>query len=121
MVVAYETVRCWCDKCGEGFATRPKPGSTQHLDEMFVKMRAELFILWRAVDQHGIELDILLQKRRDIAASKRIFKRVLHSNPVPRKIVTNQLRSNPTAKTEIPKLANVKHVFVSPTEQPLGE
>ena len=51
-------------------------------------------------------------KRRDKAAAKRFFKRVLRSNPVPRKIVTDQLRSYAAAKGEIPELANVKHVFV---------
>jgi putative transposase len=61
---------------------------------------------------NGAELDILVQKRRDKAAAKRFFKRVLRSSPVPRKIVTDQLRSYPAAKAEIPQLANVKHVFV---------
>jgi putative transposase len=61
---------------------------------------------------HGLELDILVQKRRDKAAAKRFFKRVLRSSPVPRKIVTDQLRSYPAAKAEIPELATVKHVFV---------
>ncbi|SIT51558.1 transposase (fragment) [Paraburkholderia piptadeniae] len=55
---------------------------------------------------------ILLQKRRDEAAAKRIFKRVLRSCPVPRKIVTDQLRSYPAAKVKIPELAGVKHVLV---------
>jgi len=91
---------------------RRKPGSTWHLDEMFVRLRGEPHLLWRAVDEHGAELDILLQKRRDKAAAKRFFKRVLRSNPVPRKIVTDQLRSYPAAKAEIPELANVRHVFV---------
>jgi putative transposase len=55
----------------------------------------------------------LLQILRDKAAAKRFFKRVLASCPkVPRKIVTDQLRSYPAAKDEIPELANVKHVFV---------
>jgi putative transposase len=79
---------------------------------MFVTLRGEPYLLWRAVDDHGAELDILLQKRRDKAAAKRFFKRVLRSSPVPRKIVTDQLRSYPAAKAEIPELANVKHVFV---------
>jgi putative transposase len=77
-----------------------------------VTLRGEPYLLWRAVDEHGAELDILMQKRRDKAAAKRFFKRVLHSNPVPRKIITDQLRSYPAAKAEIPELANVKHVFV---------
>ena len=117
VVVTYETVRCWCHKFGAAFArcakaVRRKPGSTWHMDEMFVSLRGEPYLLWRAVDEHGIELDVLLQKRRDKAPAKRFFRRVLRSNPVPRKIVTDQLRSYPAAKAEIPELAHVKHVFV---------
>jgi len=59
-----------------------------------------------------VKPSVLLQQRRDKAAAKRFFKRVLRSNPVPRKIVTDQLRSYPAAKAEIPALAKVKHVFV---------
>jgi transposase-like protein len=62
--------------------------------------------LWRAVDELGVELDIVLQKRPDKTAAKRFFKRVLRSSPVPRKIVTDQLRSYPAARP------SVKHVFV---------
>jgi putative transposase len=117
VTVTYETIRCWCDKFGKGFAHRVKaarrnPGSTWPLDEMFVTLRGEPYLLWRAVDEHGTELDILVQKRRDKAAVKRFFKRVLRSNPVPRKIVPDQLRSYPAAKAEIAELAKVKHVFV---------
>ncbi|MGF6383814.1 transposase-like protein [Paraburkholderia atlantica] len=117
VVVTYETIRCWCDKFGAGFAqrakaVRPKPGSTWHLDEVFVTLRGEPYLLWRAVDEHGAELDVLVQKRRDKAAARRFFRRVLRSNPVPRKIVTDQLRSYPGAKADIPELAQVKHVFV---------
>ena len=55
---------------------------------------------------------MLVQKRRDKAAAKRFFRRVLRSNPVPRKIVPDQLRSYPAAKAYIPDLAHAKHVFV---------
>ncbi|ASL48751.1 hypothetical protein bAD24_p00210 (plasmid) [Burkholderia sp. AD24] len=79
---------------------------------MFITLRGEPFLLWRAVEEHGAELDILVQKRRDKAAAKRFFKHVLRSSPVPRKIVTDQLRSHRAAKAEIPELPNVKHVFV---------
>ncbi len=79
---------------------------------MFVTLRGEPYLLWRAVDEHGVELDVLVQKRRDKAAAKRFFRRVPRSNPVPRKIVTDQLRSYPAAKADIPELAQVKHVFV---------
>src|SRR5579864_8165963 len=117
VIGTYETIRCGCDKFGAGFAqqvkaARRKPGSRWPLDEMFVTLRGEPYLLWRAVDEHGAGLDILLQKRRDTAAAKRLFKRVLCSNPVPRKIVTDQLRSYPAAKAEIPELMDVKHVFV---------
>ncbi|MGF7137196.1 hypothetical protein P3T40_008709 [Paraburkholderia sp. EB58] len=57
-------------------------------------------------------LDVPVQKRRDKAAAKRFFRRVLRSNPVPRRIVTDQLRSYPAAKADIPELTHVKHVFV---------
>ncbi|MFD1559455.1 IS6 family transposase [Paraburkholderia silviterrae] len=117
VVVTYETIRCWCDKFGAAFAgrakaVRRKPGSTWHLDEVFVKLRGESYVLWRAVDECGAELDVLLQKHRDKAAAKRFFKHVLRSNPMPRKIVTDQLRSYPAAKADIAELAGVKHVFV---------
>jgi putative transposase len=69
---------------------------------MFVTLRGEPYLLWRAVDEHGAKLDVLVQKRRDKAAAKRFFKLVLRSNSVPHKIVTDQLRSYPAAKTGIP-------------------
>ena len=118
VVVSYETIRRWCDKFGKQFAhsvkqVRPVPGTTWHLDEVFVKIAGEPYLLWRAVDQHGAELDILLQKRRDTVAAKRFFLRLLAQYPNgPRKIVTDQLRSYPAAKAELPALAGVKHVFV---------
>ncbi|MGF6441029.1 transposase-like protein [Paraburkholderia youngii] len=107
VVVSYESVRRWCDKFGASFthrvkAVRRKPGSNWHLDEMFVTLRGESYLLWRAVDEHGAELDILLQKRRDKAAAKRFFQRVLRSSAVPRKIVTDQVRSYVAAKADIP-------------------
>ncbi|QCP54511.1 IS6 family transposase [Trinickia violacea] len=115
--VTYETIRCWCDKFGAAFARRAKavrrkPCSTWHLDEVFVRLRGEPYVLWRAVDEHGAELDVLLQKHRDKAAAKRFLKRLLRSAPQPRKIVTDQLRSYPAAKADITELAGVKHVFV---------
>jgi putative transposase len=61
-VVTYETIRCWCDKFGAGFAQRAKaarrkPASTWHLDKMFVTLRGEPYLLWRVVDEHVTELD----------------------------------------------------------------
>jgi putative transposase len=88
------------------------PHDTAREQEHYAALRSEPYLLWRAVDEHGTELDISVQKRRDKAAAKHCFKRGLPSNPVPRKIVTDRLRSYPAAKAESPDLANVKHVFV---------
>ena len=115
--VTYESVRNWCDRFGAQFARRAKaargaPGSTWHLDELMLKLRGEPYVLWRAVDEHGTELDVLLQKRRNKAAARRFFTKILRSYPMPTKIVTDQLRSYPAAKAEVPELAGVKHVFV---------
>ncbi|MBB5499635.1 transposase-like protein [Paraburkholderia sp. MM5384-R2] len=116
MTVTYESVRNWCDRFGTMFAcrmkaVRPRTGTTWHLDELFVKLRGEPYVLWRAVDEHGVELDVLLQKHRDKAAAKRFFRKVLRAYPVPRKIVTDQLRSYPAARAEVPQLADMKHVL----------
>lgn len=65
--VTYESIRNWCDRSGSQFArcakaVRGRPGSTWHLDEVFLKLQGEPYVLWRAVDEHGTELDVLLQK-----------------------------------------------------------
>ncbi len=74
VTASYETIRRWCEKFGVGFtqrvkAARSKSGSAWLLDEVLVTLRGELYLLWRAVDEHGVALDILLQKRRDKAAA----------------------------------------------------
>src|SRR5260370_16908274 len=114
VTVTYETIRCWCDKFGKGFAhrvkaARRKPGSTRHLDEMFVTLRGEPHLLWRAVDEHGAELDVLLQKRLDKAAPKRAFNRVLPSIPLPPKTTTHQFPSHPPPTPHIPHPRNPNH------------
>jgi putative transposase len=68
VVVTYESIRQWCGRFGSQFtcrakASRARPGSTWHLDEMAVRLRGEPHWLWRAVDEHGTELDVLLQSR----------------------------------------------------------
>jgi putative transposase len=82
IVVTYETIRCWCDKFGARFAqcakaARRKPSNPGHLDEMFLTLRGEPYLLWDAVDEHGAELDMLVQKHRDKAAAKRVDQ-ILH-------------------------------------------
>jgi putative transposase len=79
-IVSYESVRQWCLKFGASFADkmrrrRPKPGGKWHLDEVFIRIGGLLHFLWRAVDQDGVVLDILVQSHRDAGAAKRFFKR----------------------------------------------
>src|ERR1700753_2402020 len=94
VIVSYESVRRWCLKFGQSFADklrprRPRPGDTWHLDEVFIRINGEQHYLWRAVDQHGVVLDILVQDRRNAAAAKRFCKRLLAGLKVrPRRIVT---------------------------------
>ena len=83
IVVTRESIRHWCLKFGADFAgrlrrRRPKLVDTWHLDEVFIRIRGVLHYLWRAVDQHGVVLDILVQDRRNGPAAKRFFKHLLH-------------------------------------------
>ena len=113
VLLSYETIRRWCRKFGQGFANslrrrRPRPGDKWHLDEVFVRIQGELHYLWRAVDQDGVVLDILVQRRRSTKAAKRFFKRLLRGlQYVPRVIVTDKLRSYGAARREI--LPDVEH------------
>jgi putative transposase len=69
---------------------------------LFLKINGELFYLWRAVDQHGVVLDILVQERRNATAAERSFKRLLAGLKYkPRKIVTDGLRSYGVAQPEV--------------------
>src|SRR5919199_4008398 len=113
VVVSYESIRRWCLRFGTDFAAklrkrRPRPGDTWHLDEVYLKINGELSYLWRAVDQHGVVLDILVQGRRNATAAKRFFKRLLVGLKYkPKRIVTDGLRSYGAAHREI--LPEVKH------------
>ena len=78
VVVSYETIRSWCAKFGPDYAAqlrrrRPRPGDKWHFDEVFVTINGTTHYLWRAVDQHGNVLDILVQSRRNAVAAKRFF------------------------------------------------
>ena len=74
VVVTYETIRSWCAKFGPDYAAqlrrrRPRPGDKWHFDEVFVKINGAQRYLWRAVDQHGNVLDVLVQSRRNAVAA----------------------------------------------------
>ncbi|MEY9988174.1 transposase-like protein [Streptomyces sp. V4I8] len=97
--VSYESIRRWCVKFGQEYANRlgrrrPRPGGKWHMDEVFIKINGVLHYLWRAVDQAGNVLDILVTTKRDAKAAKRFFRRLLKElEYMPRVIVTDKLRS----------------------------
>ncbi|MGW4985691.1 IS6 family transposase [Streptomyces mirabilis] len=113
VIVSYETVRRWCVKFGQAYAKalrrrRPRPGDKWYLDELFIKINGEQRYLWRAVDQGGNVLDILVQSRRDKAAARRFFRTLLKkTGAVPRVIVTDRLRSYRAAHREV--MPSVEH------------
>jgi len=101
--VSYETIRCWTLKFGGMFArnlrrSRPGPTARWHLDEMVVKIRGRRMLLWRAVDDEGEVLDVLVQKRRNKAAALKLLRKLLKNQGIhPEAIVTDGLASYPAA------------------------
>jgi putative transposase len=99
ITVSRESIRLWCVKFGALYTRRLKRrhrgyGDTFYIDEVFVKINGKQHYLWRAVDQDDEIIDVFLQAKRDGVAVKRFFKRLLRSySGVPRKIVTDKLRS----------------------------
>ncbi|CAO3356336.1 Mobile element protein [Azospirillum melinis] len=80
--VSYETVRRWVLKFGPAIAgnlrrLRPKPSPRWHLDEMVVRIGGQLMYLWRAVDDEGEVLEVLVQRRRDKAAARKLMRKLL--------------------------------------------
>jgi putative transposase len=113
IVVSYESIREWGLRFGRIFANmlrqrRPQPGDKWYMDEVFIRIRGKQHYLWRAVDQDGNVLDILVQSRRSATAAKRFFRKLLKGlRYVPRVIVTDKLKSYAAAQREI--LPSVEH------------
>jgi putative transposase len=105
--ISYETVRRWVLKFGPLFARelrhrRPRPTARWHLDEMAVMIAGRRFWLWRAVDDEGEVLDLLVQRRRDKAAAVKLMRKLLKKQGfAPEVLVTDKLRSYGAAKSEI--------------------
>jgi putative transposase len=99
VIVSYETIRQWSRKFGAEYARKLKRregrlGDTWHLDELFVMIQGERQYLWRAVDQDGDVIDILVQPRRNRRAAQRFFRKLLKGQGrEPRRLVTDKLRS----------------------------
>jgi putative transposase len=78
VTLSYETIREWCLKFGQTYANglrrrSSRPRDRWHLDEVFLKINGRFHYLWRAVDQDGDVLDILVQTRRDKKAERSSF------------------------------------------------
>ncbi|WP_407542449.1 IS6 family transposase (plasmid) [Deinococcus radiomollis] len=118
--VSHETLREWCIKFGPLFTDElrhrePRRDSRWHLDEVCTTVDGVRHWLWRAVDEYGFVLDILLQRHRDTEAAKTFLTRLLGEYDVPQVIHTDQLRSYGAAIREIPSLVNVDHQHVIST------
>src|ERR671916_804781 len=92
VVVSHETVRQWALKFGQGFANRirrrlPRPGDKWHLDEVQITISSKKHWLWRAVDQDGSVLDVLVQSRRDKKAAKRLLRKLLKRQMRPPRVM----------------------------------
>jgi putative transposase len=113
IVVSHETVRQWCAKFGQTYANglrrrRARPGDKWHLDEVFIKINGTIHYLWRAVDQHGNVLDILVTSRRDAKAATRFFRKLLTAlEYVPRVLITDKLGSYGVAHRRL--IPSVEH------------
>ncbi len=111
--VSYESIRQWCNRFGPHYARKLKKrrgrlGDTWFLDEVFVTIRGKLHYLWRAVDQDGDTIDILVQKRRNKHAAKRFFRKLLKGQCAsPRRLVTDKLKSYSAARREV--MPSVRH------------
>ena len=113
VTVSHETIRQWTGKFGQAYANglrrrRPRPGDTWHLDEVFTKINGKTHYLWRAVDQDGNVLDILVTSRRDATAATRFFRKLLTRwQTVPRVLVTDKLASYGVARRGL--MTGVEH------------
>ena len=115
-IVLDETVRQWSRKFGQSYANklrrrRAKTGDTWHLDEVFLKINGKTSYVWRAVDQDGNALDIVVQSRRNKAAAKKFFRTLLNGcTYVPRVLITDKLGSYEAAKKEVmPRVEHRRH------------
>jgi putative transposase len=114
--VSYEAIRLWCRKFGPAYAEqlrRRRPGQADkwHVDELQLKIRGRKYWLWRAVDQDGFVLDILVQERRHEQAAVAFLRRVLAAaGGQPRVIVTDKLASYvPAVKRVLPTTEHRRH------------
>jgi putative transposase len=113
VVVSYETIRQWCQKFGPYYARKLRRkqgrlGDIWHLDELFVNIQGKRHHLWRAVDQDGDVIDILVQTHRSARAARRFFRKLMKGQgAAPWRLVTDKLRSYSAAHREV--MSSVPH------------
>jgi len=107
ITVSFETVRRWVNHFGPMIAAdlrkrRPKPHTTWHLDEAYLKIDGRMVYLWRAVDAEGEVLDVLVQPRRDKHAALKLMRKLLKKYGfIPDRLITDDLRSYGAAAREL--------------------
>jgi transposase-like protein len=107
IMVSYETVRRWVNHFGPLIAAdlrnrRPKPHTTWHLDEVYLKIDGRMVYLWRAVDAEGEVLDVLVQSRRNKRAALKLMRKLLKKYGTgPEKLITDDLRPYSAAAHEL--------------------
>ncbi len=122
--VSYEAIRLWCRTFGPAFAAglrrrRARAGDKWHLDEVQLKITGRKHWLWRAVEQDGLVLDILVQERRNQEAAELFLRRVVDGQGYrPRVVVTDKLASYPPAIRRV--LPGVEHRRQKGAEHPRG-
>jgi putative transposase len=116
IIVSYETIRQWCRKFGPEYARKlryrqGRLGDAWHLDELFVNIGGRRHYLWRAIDQDGDVIDLLVQRHRSARAAKRFFRKLLKGQgSEPRWLITDKLRSYGAAHRSV--MPSVEHVTV---------
>ena len=120
IIVTYESIRRWCLKFGPTYARRLKKrqgklGDAWHLDEAVITILGEHQYLWRAVDQDGDTIDILVQRRRNKQAAVRFFRRLIKGQGgKPRWLMTDKLKSYGAAhRTTMPTVEHINHVYAN--------
>ena len=108
VIVSYEATRLWCKRFGSVYAWRLRKKSHRHgdcwyLDEIStITIHGTRMYLWRAVDQDGDLIDVLVHKRKDKKAARRFFRKLLkHQGTTPNRMTTDKLRSYSAARREV--------------------
>jgi putative transposase len=114
--VRCEAIRLWCRKFGSAYAEplrrrRAGPADKWYVDEVQLEIRGQKHRLWRAVDQDGFVLDILVQERRNEQTARACLRRVLAAaSGAPRVIVTDKLASyRPAIRRVLPTTEHRRH------------